>query len=727
MVVVERALFGVRSSAWSSMAGRRHAEVLMRFKASAHEIAARVVQTRATPARRSTVTFRAIGVRRRQHRFTNVMRFGGRLFVAVASLTLSASACGEGVGSSTNSSSGGSPGAAGAASLPDSSGFAARDAAELFTWDHVPTFEATLPNERWSYLRAHAIDEAYEPAEVRFEGKSLGTVGLRFKGSVGTLRTCVDASGQLKCAKLSMKLGFDEYRAETRFFGLKRLNLHAMMHDDSKLHERLGYDLFRAMGIYAPRSSWAILKVNGESLGLFSMVEQIDGRFAADRFPDAGDGNLYKEAWPIHAEAAYYQAHLETEPIDERASAHSAATELATSLATATEPAEQLAVLSPSLDFDYLARYMAVDDAIVNVDGVTATYTGTDPRFYQNHNFYLYLEEQRPKFWLIPWDLDATFVPRGDFERVPRWNSASPDCSQLYWVWGGVNVVSPACDPVFRALASSPDQYRMAVKDLLAGAFDEVNLRAEIERHVAFIQQAVADDLTGPGSSSWRASIAALEQRIPVLRKRLEKAMDGLSVPPFSLSFDELNDFESAEAASIESGVSPLANSSTSIGVSLNEAAPIRGQRDLRFDFTYRNEGAPPQNPWGQWTYFPVHLDESPRDVSELSGLRLWLRADSPRALRVDLDSGEYEAADEGIKFGWEVNVGPEASQVELRFSDAKLPAWAHATADVLSRVLARVENVAFQAACAGRDAEGFLPLGASDTGYLEVDELEFF
>ena len=50
----------------------------------------------------------------------------------------------------------------------------------------------------------------------------------------------------------------------------------------------LAYGLYREQGLPAPRSTWALLKVNGEDLGLFSMVEQIDGRFTAENF--AGDG-----------------------------------------------------------------------------------------------------------------------------------------------------------------------------------------------------------------------------------------------------------------------------------------------------------------------------------------------------------------------------------------------------------------------------------------------------
>lgn len=640
--------------------------------------------------------------------------------LSLACVAFSAPGCDAG---STSSDARG----AGVPTIPDTSDFGQRDAAALFAWDRVPTFEATLPSERWSYLRAHARDEAYEPAEVRFEGQSLGTVGLRFKGNIGTLVSCVDDQGNLSCNKLSMKLGFSEYRPETRFFGLKRLNLHAMAHDDSKLHERLGYDLFREVGVFAPRSAWALLKVNGEAQGLFSMVEQIDGRFTADRFPKDGDGNLYKEAWPVHAEPAYYQERLETDPPDDAAAHHTVASELGRELSSASDAAEQRAALAERMDLDYLARYMAVDDAIINLDGVTATYTDAALRGYQNHNFYLYLEQKAPRLWLVPWDLDATFLPRGDFEVVPHWNAAPADCSKGYLVWGSANVVSPSCDPLFQALAAEPSAYRAAVDALLAGPFAEATLKATIERHAAFIAQAVEGDANGPGSSSWQGAVTTLEQRVPLLRARLSKVRDRLPSVPFSLSLTQANDFEADDATSVALGAAPLCNPRSTVSANLNVALALAGSQDLRLDFVYRNEGDPPLNPWGQWIYFPLRLTDAPRVLSTLTGVRLLLRADAPRTLRIDLDSSEYQASNEGIKFGWDVQVGPSESAVELRFAAAELPAWARPTSDELSRVLARVEGLAFHPYCAGRDAAGFLQSPGTEPGFLELDQIEFF
>ncbi|HEY6728172.1 MAG TPA: CotH kinase family protein [Polyangiaceae bacterium] len=134
----------------------------------------------------------------------------------------------------------------------------ARDADELFNSDHVPSFDLELPEDKWAALQQNAVDEQWEQAEACFDGKLIGRVALRFKGSHGSLFNCFDDAGQLLCPRLSMKLKFSEYDEDSRFFGLKRLNLHANRHDDSRMKERLAYDLYRAMGVAAPRASWAL-------------------------------------------------------------------------------------------------------------------------------------------------------------------------------------------------------------------------------------------------------------------------------------------------------------------------------------------------------------------------------------------------------------------------------------------------------------------------------------
>src|SRR4029078_1535405 len=133
--------------------------------------------------------------------------------------------------------------------------------------------------------------------------------------------------------------------------------------------------LYRDMNVLAPRAVHARVYINGTYHGLFAAVEEVDGRFAANRFPKSGDGNLYKETWPSpYLTSAAAKAALKTN--DEPASANvSDLLGLKGAVVPATET-DFATKLAPYVDFDYLARYIVVNRAINDFDGVMAFFLG---------------------------------------------------------------------------------------------------------------------------------------------------------------------------------------------------------------------------------------------------------------------------------------------------------------------------------------------------------------
>lgn len=386
-------------------------------------------------------------------------------------------------------------------------------AAELFAATKVPVFDLVLPAADWAALKVHARDEQFVPAQACYDGRSLGTVGLRFKGSYGSLFECFDDLGNLTCPRLSMKLKLDEYVPGQRFFGLKRLNFNAYLHDDSRMKEKLAYDLFRAMGIVVPRSAWAVVRVNGESQGLFGMVEPVDGRFTADRWPANPDGNLYKELWPTHASDAQIAAALET---NEETADLSGYRGFAQAF-MATDDASALPTLASYMDLDYVARFMAVEDAVVSYDGVT--YFFTDRVNTNNHNYFVY-EESPTRFTLIPWDVESTFWIDPN-HAAPHWTVIPADCSTTYPYWGGL-AYAPACDRVFRALVTDLPRWRAAARALLDGPFATETMVAAIDRYTRLLADAAHADPTPPKYATFDQAVAGLKSSIPALRARLE-------------------------------------------------------------------------------------------------------------------------------------------------------------------------------------------------------------
>jgi hypothetical protein len=158
----------------------------------------------------------------------------------------------------------------------------------------------------------------------------------------------------------------------------------------------------------------------------------------------------------------------------------------------------------------------------------------------------------------------------------------------------------------------------------------------------------------------------------------------------------------------------------------LNAETPLEGAQDLLLEFEYRDE-PPPDGGWGQWTYFSVPLRGGAQDLRGKTGVRMLVKTDKPRNLRIDLESAEYEASNEGIKFGWEIPIGVQPQVVEVRFSAAALPFWARATSDERDHILSVVSGLTFQPFCVGRDAFGYLPQESTDLGYFQLDQVEFF
>lgn len=355
-----------------------------------------------------------------------------------------------------------------------------QDSGVLFDESQVRTYELTLTPADWTNLQENGQDEVYVPATLEFAGNELPNVGVHFKGAVGSLQfqgpinalmPCFDQQGGrllANCPKLGMKVKVSEYDPEQRFYTVKRLQLHSMGNDPTKMVERLSYSLFREMGVFAPRTAHARLVINGEFQGLFILVEQIDGRFTRENMPDGGEGNLYKEVWPVHNTEAPYIDALKTNK-NEMPSGDKMV-RFAAAIASATDSNWE-AVLEQWMDVDMLMAKMAVDRAIEHWDGIVAWYCGGAGANCNNHNFYWYESSTEDKVWLLPWDMDRAMVwptPIRTLYNMPDWDDGS-DCSAVT-IFFGVQGLPPACDKFIGSTFSGRDMSQK-LKSCLPGLF----------------------------------------------------------------------------------------------------------------------------------------------------------------------------------------------------------------------------------------------------------------
>lgn len=389
---------------------------------------------------------------------------------------------------------------------------------ELFDPTIVRRWELTLTPENLATLNGDPRAEIYVPADVRVGEHAIAGVGLRYKGGVGSLALCFDRQGNQVCPKLSMKIRFDEYVGGVRFAGLKRINFHAMMRDASHMKDRLGYGLFRAMGVPAPRAAHARLIVNGDDLGVFALVEEIDGEFVEDHFDE--EGNLYKEVWPMYAQPGPYLDALETN--EDANPSVDKMVRFAGQLAAA-DAGTFRATLGAWMDVPTLVSFLAVDRLIDNWDGIVGWYCSAQGQC-SNHNYFWYEEVSRDRVWLIPWDLDNTMQvpsPIRTSYGMPDWDASPSDCT-LRQIFLGFYGRPPACDHFIGLMAQvlRPD-YDARTAELLAGPASAAALEAEIAAMETLLEPEVMTDGYGPGIQAWRQAVADLRADLPALRARV--------------------------------------------------------------------------------------------------------------------------------------------------------------------------------------------------------------
>lgn len=410
--------------------------------------------------------------------------------------------------------------------------WATADSDELFD-DELHTFEIELPDDALAELDANPAAEEYVEGSLTYDGETVDPIGVRYKGSIGGFLGCTDSpnpfqpDGPKTCTKLSMKLKIDWDDPDRTFYGVRKLLFHAMNLDTSLMHDRLGYWMFRQMGVPAPRATHARVLVNGELVGVFLLVEEVDGRFTRQAFDD-GSGNLYKEVWPFDAagepqpEQAWLDA-LETNR-DEDPNAD-IITSFADELAAAPE-SERRDVLERWTDIDTMIRYVVVDQAIGNDDGPLHWYCMPE---CAPHNFYWYENPSTRTVQLIPWDLDNSFesllggTSIGAFIEVKDpFGEITDDCRPFAHGSFNLQQRSAACDPVFATLATYTDEYEAIRTELLAGPFSPERVEEQLTTWTAQIEDAVAEaheaHADAPSVESWLAAVDDLRMAVQVSR-----------------------------------------------------------------------------------------------------------------------------------------------------------------------------------------------------------------
>jgi len=289
-----------------------------------------------------------------------------------------------------------------AAQVPDSSDM-------LFDDTVVHAFDISFYTEHWqdSLIHYYENDEQYMPARITYAGVTYDSVGVRYKGNSSYMQA-------RHTPKKPFKFKFDKFRNNQRFYGITRLNFSNAAKDPSFMREKLAYDILRTWMV-TPRAAFATLSIDGNLLGLYTQVEQVDKSFLARHF-ESNDYNLYK--------AGDNGATLEYKGTD--TAAYKRELDLKTN-EKADDWSRLISMLdavnrTPAKDFVRTAGIRLNLDNTVRMLAFNMTVSNFDSYLGSGRNFYLYDDESDGRFLFIPWDMNEAF---GAFTN--NWNIFTQD------------------------------------------------------------------------------------------------------------------------------------------------------------------------------------------------------------------------------------------------------------------------------------------------------------
>ncbi|UCE06653.1 MAG: CotH kinase family protein [bacterium] len=310
--------------------------------------------------------------------------------------------------------------------------------------------------------------EEYMPARLTYEGRVLDSIGVRYKGNSSYMMS-------RRTPKKPFKLKFNKYKKSQTFFDIKVLNFSNCVKDPSFMREKIGYDIVRTY-VPAPRAAYANIYIEGELIGFYVQVEQVDKTFLIRHFQNKTD-NLYK-ASDKGTNLAYlgqnpssYEAGLELKT-NENLNDWSGLITLLDKLNNAPTTTFK-DTMENYLNLDLCCRLLAFNMVLSNFD----SYTGS------GRNFYLYDDSLSGQFQVIPWDFNETF---GAYTN--NWNIFTVDI---------VNVPNLYQRPLNRRILENQSlrqSYLHYINDMILGSASYDSVSAKTDRLKLLIDTYVKAD-----------------------------------------------------------------------------------------------------------------------------------------------------------------------------------------------------------------------------------------
>lgn len=283
-------------------------------------------------------------------------------------------------------------------------------AADLFTDGVMPEFDVELSDAALASLRLDPI--TWVEAALVYRGVRYEPIGVRLKGS-HSFRTIDE--------KPALKISLNKFVPGRDLFGIDELTLNNMVTDPTMMAERLAYRMFREMGLPASRANHALVRINGESRGLYMLLETLDDEFLALRYADPS-GSLFEVSNADFTWEYLDQFEPESGPGDLTGLQNIAD-------AFATAGADVVAATDPWIDWTEIVDFNALTAVIGQHDSYPWHAPGDDA--------HIYFDPADGKMEMLPHGMDETFQDR-DYDILGGPGLlltsclATPDCAADY-------------------------------------------------------------------------------------------------------------------------------------------------------------------------------------------------------------------------------------------------------------------------------------------------------
>lgn len=298
----------------------------------------------------------------------------------------------------------------------------------------------------------------FYPATVTVEGVTRENVGVRKHGFMTTTSS----------KKPSLRIDFKEFVDGQTLGEYERMSLVHSTQDPSLIRTCLAYDLFRKAGLLAPRCNFAHVTFEGEDLGIYANVENINRDFL-DEAVDDDTGTLYQGEYSDFTEG--FTGTFEKETNDETPDLPEV--DALTAALTVTD-AELETSLAPIVVLDEFYAYWAMEVLTNHWDGYTNN----------ANNFFVYDDPDAGGLRMIVSSPDGTF-------RTENPAPAGPDAP--------ISVFATSKLPRRLYLdADTRADYITKLEALLASTWDEAAIGMEIDRMEALLVPIAGTEIEAP-------------------------------------------------------------------------------------------------------------------------------------------------------------------------------------------------------------------------------------